>query len=110
MHDVNLLKAYGTLAVIKLCYKAKVLVLGLYLLAQLFEVGIELWKFCPKIIKRTFEILIRYEQMLLNVFLTYGISAFACQNNQFPYDIDAGKVDAWVGLREMSLLCLLHCL
>ena len=78
------------------------LVLCLYLFAQFFEVGIELWKFCPKIV--------RNEQMLLNVFLTYGISAFACQNNQFPYDIDAGKVDAWVGLREMSLLCLLHCL
>ena len=49
MLGIHFVEAYGTFSVIKLCYKAQVLILFFNLFAKLFEVFVQLWQLFPKV-------------------------------------------------------------
>ena len=104
MISTNLLKRNTTLSVFKFGNKSPSLVVSLKFFSFSFKIGIKLTDVLPEIINSTFKELIRYEKVLLHIFLIESVSRFAGKNDKFSDNILSAKVYSWVRLRVSAFL------
>ena len=104
MISTNLLKRNTTLSVFKFGNKSPSLVVSLKFFSFGFKIGIKLTDVLPEIIYSALEELIRYKQILLNIFLIKSVSGFTCKNNKLSDNILSAKVNSWVRFRISAFL------
>ena len=81
MVRIDLFQSNISLAMVHRCDETPAFTFLSKFLSTLLEVGIKLRKTLPKVFYRTLEIIIRDEEVLLNILLFYLVASLTCKDN-----------------------------